>query len=115
MTLRVIKGIEPGEDFPTQPLFEELLREKHLLIADHTRKFVKREEYFPGPVINRANRMRWEEEGSPTLHERAQREIERMSKSYKPSRLPDDAKRELTKLMQAEARRYGMKELPPVQ
>ncbi len=114
MTLHTVRGIEPKEDFPSEPLFEELLREKQLLIADHTRKFLKGEEFFPGPVINRANRMRWEEEGCTTLHERAHREIEQKLASYKPSRLPDDVRRELTNLMGTEARRYGMKELPPV-
>jgi hypothetical protein len=32
---------------------------------------------------------------------------------YTPSRLPDDRKAELTRLMQGEARRYGMSALPP--
>jgi len=115
MTLRMVRGIETGDDFPSQPIFEELLREKHLLIADHTRKYLKREEYFPGPVINRANRARWEEDGSLTLLERAQREIAKLLKSYTPSRLPDDVRGELTRLMEAEARRFGMQRLPAVQ
>lgn len=115
MTLHMVKGIEPKDDFPSQPLFEELLREKHLLIADHTRKYSKQEEYFPGPVVNRANRARWEQEGRQTLHQRAQREIQKMLKSYSPSRLSEDAKRELSKLMEAEARRYGMNKLPAIQ
>jgi trimethylamine--corrinoid protein Co-methyltransferase len=115
MTLRMIKGIEPKEDFPSQPIFDELLRDKHLLISDHTRKYLNKEEYFPGPVINRANRSRWEEEGSVTLHERAEREIEKILKSFQPTRLADEKKNELTKLIEAEARRYGMTKLPQVQ
>jgi trimethylamine--corrinoid protein Co-methyltransferase len=115
MTLHMVNGIEPKEDFPSQPLFEELLRENHLLIADHTRKYLKREEYVPGPVVNRANRSRWEQEGCKTLHERAQREIENVMKSYRPSRLPEDAKRELTRRMEVEARRYGMRALPGIE
>lgn len=112
MALRMVRGIEPGEDFPSRPIFEELLRDKQLLIADHTRKYLKREEYFPGPVINRANRARWEAEGSPTLPERARREIAKILKSYTPSRIPDDVRGELTKLMEAEGRRFGMQQLP---
>jgi len=114
MTLRMVRGIEPKEDFPSQPIFEELLREKHLLISDHTRKFLKQEEYFPGPVINRTNRSRWMEEGSSTLDERARHEIKKILESYKPSRLPEDTKKEIGGLMKAESKRYGMNELPVV-
>ncbi len=112
MTLRMIRGIEPKEDLPCGPLFEELLREKHLLIADHTRKYLRQEDYFPGPVINRTNRSRWEEEGSSTLEERAGREVDKLVHSSKPSRLPREARRELTRLMQQEAKKYGMDALP---
>ena len=112
---RMMKGIESKEDFPAQPIFEELLREKHLLIADHTRKYLKEEDYYPGPVLNRANRSRWEEEGSSTLQERAQTEVEKITGSYKPSRLSDDIKKEMMKLMTAEAQRYGMSHMPPLE
>jgi trimethylamine--corrinoid protein Co-methyltransferase len=112
MALRLVKGIEPQEDFPSLPIFEELLREGHLLISKHTRKYLRQEHYFPGPVINRANLARWEEEGSLTLGERAHREVERLMAEYQPSRLSQDVKSELTGLMEAEASRYGMSRLP---
>jgi len=112
MVGRLAAGIEPREDFPAQPLFEELIEEKHLLIAKHTRKHLKQEIVFPGPVIERANRARWVEEGSLSLHQRAGREIDRLLERHTPSRLPEDAKAELTRLMEAEARRVGMTSLP---
>ncbi len=113
MTYRLLEGIEPREDFPALPIFEEMRREKHLLIADHTRKHLRKEITFPGPVINRANRARWAEEGKTTLGERAAKEVRRIIKAYKPSRLPDESKRELTRLMEREAKRHGMDVLPP--
>ena len=112
MALRAARGIEPRDDFPALPRFEELLAEKHLLIADHTRKHLSGEHLFPGAVIDRANRSRWQEEGSRTLQERAQAEIARHLDEYEPSRLPDDVKTELTRLMAAEARRHGLDTLP---
>ena len=114
MALRLIKGIEPKEDFPSLPRFEELLSEKHLLISKHTLRYLKEEFYFPGPVIDRASRTRWQEEGSVTLGERAHREVETLIKDYTPSKLPDDTKKELTKLMEEEARGYGMERLPQI-
>jgi trimethylamine--corrinoid protein Co-methyltransferase len=114
MTLRMIRGIEPKEDFPSLPRFEELLKEKHLLISKHTMRYLKEEFYLPGSVIDRANRDRWQEEGGKTLLERAHGEVERQLEEYTPSRLPDDKKSELTKLMEIEARRHGMSSLPSI-
>jgi trimethylamine--corrinoid protein Co-methyltransferase len=113
-TLRLIQGIEPREDFPALPRFEELLREKHLLISEHTRKYLKQEIYFPGPVIDRAQRVRWQEEGGLTLVQRAHREVQQLITRYSTSRLPETTKKELTGLMNAKAKKCGMAELPPI-
>ncbi|MCK4856918.1 MAG: trimethylamine methyltransferase family protein [candidate division Zixibacteria bacterium] len=112
MTLRMLKGIEPKEDFPALPRFEELLKEKHLLISEHSQRYLRDEHYFPGPVINRANKSRWQEEGGFTLRQRAAQEVSKLLTEYRPSRLPDDCKKELTRLMQREAHRHGMEHLP---
>jgi len=112
MTQRLVRGIEPREDFPARPLFEELLREKHLLIARHTRRHLREEIVFPGPVIDRANAARWLEEGGLTLGQRARREVERLIAAWRPSRIGDDVRRELVRRMSDEARRHGMDALP---
>ena len=112
MTQRMARGIEPKEDFPSMPLFQELVKEKHLLISKHTRKYIREEHHFSGKIINRANLSRWKEEGSLSLTDRANLEIERLLNDYHPSRLPEDIKKELTLRMEAEARRNGMDKLP---
>jgi trimethylamine:corrinoid methyltransferase-like protein len=63
-------------------------------------------------VIDRANRSRWQEEGSLTLGERARREVEKHLAAYELVKLSDEIKHELTGLMRTEARRYGMDQLP---
>jgi len=113
MAYRLVRGIQPREDFPSIPIFEELLREKHLLIADHTRRHLRQEIAFPGPVIDRATRARWLKEGGTTLGERASREVARLVDGYTPSRLAEESKSELTRLMENQARRHGMERLPP--
>lgn len=112
MVLRLISGIEPKEDFPARPHFEELLREKHLLIADHSRKYLRSEHHFPGAVIERANRARWREEGGKTLMEKAQEEVARMVDEYEPTGLSGDVKKEMSRIMGVEARKFGMDKLP---
>ncbi len=115
MAYRLIQGIEPKDDFPSWPLFQELLQEQHLLIARHTRRYLKEEIFFPGEVIDRANRARWKEQGAQELEPRAHAEVQRLIKNYQPSRLSDDIRKELTHLMHAEARRYGQEKLPKVE
>jgi trimethylamine--corrinoid protein Co-methyltransferase len=112
MAQRLMRGIEPRDDFPARPLFEELLREKHLLIARHTRRHLKSEITFPGPVIDRANHARWLEEGGLTLGQRARREVERLIGCWRPPAVGDDVRRALVGRMESEARRVGMATLP---
>lgn len=112
MALRLARGIEPREDFPSLPRFEELLREEHLLISAHTRKYLKAEIAFPGPVIDRASRARWTEEGGGTLGDRAHAEVGRLLRRWIPSRLEDAGKRALRERMAADARASGMDALP---
>jgi trimethylamine--corrinoid protein Co-methyltransferase len=112
ITLRMLQGIEPREDFPAQPIFEELIRDKHLIIADHTRRHLREEIRFPGPVIDRANLDRWEDEGGLSLGERASGEVERLIAEAEPTRLGDDQKAQLIGRMEAAAREFGMDTLP---
>ena len=112
MLLRMLEGIEPKEDFPSLPLFEELLNEEHLLISKHTRKYLREEHYFPGQVINRANRSRWLDEGASTLEDRAHNEVKKLLDSYKPSSLSNEIKKELISLMEHEAGKFNQESLP---
>jgi trimethylamine--corrinoid protein Co-methyltransferase len=112
MVLKLIKGIEYRNDFPMLPLFEELLREKHLLISKHTRQFIKQEIYFPGAIIDRANRARWESEGSLSLLERAYLEKQKLIKKYAPPNLSTETIKDLINIMEKEAHRCGMEKLP---
>lgn len=114
MVFRLSRGIEPKDDFPSLPLFQELLEEEHLLISDHTLKFLKEEQFIPGRVIDRANRSRWKEEGSLTLGERAHREVMQLLKSYSPPELDTTTRKNLTELMKSEALRAGQEKLPPL-
>jgi trimethylamine--corrinoid protein Co-methyltransferase len=112
MTFRMLRGVQPREDFPALPIFEELQRDKHLIIADHTRRHLRDEIRFPGPVIDRANRARWQDEGGLELHERASGEVERLIGEAEPSRLDDAVRAQLVARMEAAARDAGMDALP---
>ncbi len=112
MCLRMVAGITPRDDFPAVLILEELLRDEHLLISNHTRKHLRREHYFPGAVIDRANRPRWIEEGSTNLGSRAAGEVDRMLLNYTPSTLPESVKNDLRERMKNEAGKYGQHKFP---
>ncbi len=112
MTLRMKHGITARDDFPTIPLLEELQRDGHLLIAKHTRRFLKEEHYFPGPVIERASTARWEGEGSRSLSDRAGDEVKRIIDSWVPVSLSREKREELIRMTESEAVRCGLDKLP---
>jgi len=112
MTYRMIEGITPREDFPALPILQELLKERHLLISEHTLRHRDKEIWFPGPGIDRSNRERWKQQGAKNLPRRLHDQVDKLLKSYQPSRLPETAKNDLTKLMAKEARRHGQDRLP---
>lgn len=112
MAFRMLQGIEPRDDFPIVPRYQELLKEQHLLISKHSRRNLRKEHYFPGPVIDRANVSRWREEGSLTLIQRAQSDVRRLIDEYQPSTLSGDQKKSLTTIMEREALQVNMDRLP---
>jgi trimethylamine--corrinoid protein Co-methyltransferase len=112
MALRLTRGIEPREDFPALPILGELLAERHLLIARHTRRHLRTEITFPGPVIDRSSEARWRADGNETLLARASGEVERLVAAWTPSRLPESAKRDLASVMESAARQAGLDVLP---
>jgi len=112
MTRRLTAGISPREDFPALALTEELLRDRHLLIADHTRRHLRDEITFPGPAIDRASHSRWLEEGSTTLGQRAAVEVDRLVADAPPPPLTDDVAEALDELMLSAIRRHGLDALP---
>jgi trimethylamine--corrinoid protein Co-methyltransferase len=115
MVARLRQGIEPRDDFPSRPLFEELLRDGHLLIADHTRRHMREQIHLPGPVIERASLGRWREEGETSLGTRAAREVDRLIGEWTPSRLPGDTQKAVQERMAAAASGAGLEALPAVE
>jgi trimethylamine--corrinoid protein Co-methyltransferase len=103
MTRRLVAGLEPREDFPADALFDELLREKTLLTADHTLKYFRQEHYIPGPVIDRTQLLE-RAGGAPDLMRRAHNEVEGHLKQYEPPEvLSPEQRRDLEGVMNAAA------------
>jgi trimethylamine--corrinoid protein Co-methyltransferase len=112
MVKRLVRGVEEREgDFPAIPHFRALLEEGHSLIADHTRRWIRREVLFPGPVIDRMNRSRYAEEGAHPLDERARKQVEARLEAS-PNPIDPERRRRLDQVMTRTARSAGMDRLP---
>ena len=103
MTRRLMAGLEPREDFPADDLFDELLRERTLLTADHTLKYFRQEHYIPGPVIDRTQ-LQDDTSPSPGLMRRARAEVDGHLDRYEPPQvLSAEQLRDLEGVMTAAA------------
>lgn len=80
--LRLVRDIQLKEDIPTIPLVRELLKEQHLITAEHTLNHWPAELYLPGPTIDRDNRENWMKAGRPMLEERVNAELDRRLAAY---------------------------------
>jgi trimethylamine---corrinoid protein Co-methyltransferase len=112
MALRVREGIVQRDRGSILPLMAELLQERHLLIADHTRQFLRQEIRWPSAVIDRTTDARWTQDGRPSIGARAAAEASTIHSRYVPPRVPSEVQRDLTNRMLAEARRFGAERLP---
>ncbi len=83
MARRLVAGLEPREDIPCGPLFEQLLQEGTLLTAEHTLKYMRQEHYVPGSAIDRTQ-FHGEAAPGPDLRERAHSEVDRHRAEWKP-------------------------------
>jgi trimethylamine--corrinoid protein Co-methyltransferase len=109
---RLRRGMEPRDDFPTLGRMEELLRDGHLLISDHSRAHLRDQQFMPDRIVDRLPRPRWVEDGSSLLGERAQARIDHLLEDHAPPPHGAGVQEAITGIMTAAATRAGMDELP---
>jgi len=86
--LRFVRPVEPKEDLPAAALMEELVRDKHLLTAEHTLEHWPAELYLPGPMVDRTNWDQWAMQGSRDWRARALETIDERLGAYEEEPLP---------------------------
>jgi len=92
MSQKLIKGIEHyDEDFPSLPIFEELITKQNLLTSDSTIKYLRDAHYIPGPVINRGSG-----DVSVSVSNRASLEVNKLISKYnRPDILDSNQKQKI--------------------
>jgi len=79
----------------------------------HTRKWYRKEHTFPG-IIDRDTYDYWVSLGKKSIADRASEEVERLLKENPPSLLDQDILQELRKIMDSDAKIYGITSLPDI-
>ncbi len=79
---RFTRPVEVKDDLPVQALIDELVREKHLMMSEHTLEHWPEELYIPGPMVDRTNWEQWEAQGSSKFKERAAAVIDECLEDY---------------------------------
>jgi trimethylamine--corrinoid protein Co-methyltransferase len=114
LALRLLRGIERREG-DSLTLIAELVKAGSFLAHAHTRKHWRQELSLPGPLVDRATYGDWEKAGALWAHERAATEVEKRVREARVPPLPEATASALTSIMRAEAARFGMAKLPPLE
>lgn len=101
--MRFLRPVEVRDDLPTQPLIDELVRDKHLMMSEHTLEHWPEELYLPGPMVDRTNWDQWKGEGEKTFRDRARGVIEECLESYDLEPLDRSLHGEIRELFQRTA------------
>jgi trimethylamine--corrinoid protein Co-methyltransferase len=111
MAYRLLKGISQRESPLAQNLFENITQQTEFLTLDHTRKWYKEEHTYP-LIIDRDTFDTWVSLGKKSLSDRASEEVEKILVNNPPP-LPDaDIRKDLEKIMLADAQANGVSSLP---
>jgi trimethylamine--corrinoid protein Co-methyltransferase len=114
MALRLARGIALRDEPIALPVLEQGMQTREFLSLPHTRKWHREEVYLPDDVIDRRTLEEWRKNGRKDAFRRASERVESTLQNHHPEPLPESLARELQRIMLAEARRYGMDELPGV-
>ena len=111
MAYRLIQGISLRELPLVQDLFANFTQDTEFLTKEHTRKWYQKEHVYP-LVIDRDTYDTWVALGKKPMEKRAAEEVERLLTEKPPNLLDASSRKELEKIMLADAETNGINEIP---
>ena len=69
---------------------------------------------MPSELIDRSNRDDWIKAGRTTAQSRAKDRVQRILSEHVPEPLPEDVTQELRRIMETDAKKYGLETLPAI-
>ena len=114
MARRLMRGIDVSEDPLATTIMRQVGHEGNFLATKHTRRWFKREQFIPSPIIDRDYRRAWETKGAKDIVQRAHERVEQLVAAYQPKPLPKEVEKELTAITLQAAQAQGLEQLPPL-
>jgi trimethylamine--corrinoid protein Co-methyltransferase len=109
MALRLAAGITQRDEPIATSLLANLSADADFLSHPHTKKWYRRETYYPGPVIDRMTDEASLADGGRCACERAHKIVQEKLAAYQPVPLDDDVARELEVIMSRRLKTFGVK------
>jgi trimethylamine--corrinoid protein Co-methyltransferase len=110
---RFIRPVEVQGDLPARELIAELVRDRHLLTAEHTLEHWPEALYLPGPMVDRTNWDQWQEQGSRDWRARALAAVDETLARYEEPPVDPALDRDVRDLFRRTCRVPGVT-LPPL-
>jgi len=112
MAQRLLRGVEARTDTLATGVFAQIGLSGDFLKLKDTRRLFQQEQHLPSKVIDRASLQAWRDAGSPDGYARAKVRVNELIAAYKRPILPPEVERELRALVEREATRAGLNDLP---
>jgi len=112
MAKRMLEGMQVQTDPLAVGMYDGIDFQGNFLKQRLTRQLLKKEQYMPSPVIDRASTRTWQQEGSLDTFSRAKVQLGDLLRKYQPPDLPSDHKAELKQMVSRLAADFGMDKLP---
>ena len=112
MAYRLINGVNcQSEALKGVELLKKEGHKANFLSSGHTVEWFRKEQYIPSKIIDRTTRQSYKEDVR-NIFERAKEEVHSILSKHKPEPIPVEKSQELTRIMEINAKKWGMKRLP---
>ncbi|MFZ5516886.1 MAG: trimethylamine methyltransferase family protein [Candidatus Zhuqueibacterota bacterium] len=112
MALRLVKGIQLRQGALGEDLYGDIYDGEYFLTSPTTLRWLREEFIFPSELIERESYPIWLAQGGKSAGDRAHAHVREMLSRQVENPFDADFLRELTRIMSAEAKRYGADSLP---
>ncbi|MBW2491222.1 MAG: trimethylamine methyltransferase family protein [Deltaproteobacteria bacterium] len=112
MGLRLAGGLACEDDAFADDLIREVAPNGNFLATAHTLAWSKKELFYPSPVVDRSSRESFQAEGGKDASQKAREVVCKTFKEYEPLPLPEKERNGLVQIMMAQAKKYGVNQLP---
>jgi trimethylamine--corrinoid protein Co-methyltransferase len=111
MAYRLISGIAQRDEPIATDKFEGFTPETQFLSLPHTKKWYRTEHSYP-VIADRDTYDAWVASGRKPIAERAADQVEKLLRTNAPALVEERVRRELTRILAAYAKTYGLASLP---